>query len=85
MQQFGLYRAIRNVQFGFSHNAHHLYSVLEMYNLSSGIFFTLVWELGFALHEMFEVSLLSMGELPYEEYVLTFEELNQFRENDISV
>lgn len=51
-----------------------------MYNLSSGTFFTLVEKLGFALYEMFEVSLLSMGELQYEEYVPTFEELNQLKE-----
>lgn len=85
LQKFGLYKAIKNVQFGFSHNAYHLYSILEMCNLSSGIFFTPVRELGFILYEMFEVSLFSMGELPYKEYVLTFEELNQIREKDISV
>lgn len=39
----------------------------------------------FALHEMFVVLLLSMRELPYEEYVLSFEELNQLNEKDRSV
>lgn len=44
-----------------------------------GTFFTPVGELGFAF-QMFEVSLLLMGELPYEEYVPTVEELNQLKE-----
>lgn len=42
-------------------------------------------ELGFSLHEMFKVSLLSRGELPYEEYVPTTKELNQLKEKDIII
>ena len=53
--------------------------MLEMYNPSTTTFFTLSGELGFALHEMFEVSGLSMGEVPYEEYVLGAEELHILR------
>lgn len=79
-----LYGAIRNIQFGLSHNTYHLYSILEMFNPHSGTFFTPVEKLGFALHEMFEVSLLSVGELPYEKYVLTIEELDQLKEKDMA-
>jgi len=32
--------------------------------------------MGFALHEMFEVLGLSIGDLPYEEYILGTEELH---------
>lgn len=71
LQNFGLYGAIRNVQFGFSHNTYHLYNILEIFNPHSDTFFTLIGELGFTLHEIFEVSLLSMGELPYEQYMPT--------------
>lgn len=60
LRDFGLYGEIRNVQFGLPHSACHLFSILEMYNPSSGTSFTPVGELGIALHEMFEVSLLSM-------------------------
>lgn len=62
LQDLGLYGAIRNVQFDLPHSAYHLFSVLEiMYNPYSGTFYTPVGELGFTLHEIFEVSVLSMG------------------------
>lgn len=75
LKDIGLYGAIRNVQYGLSYSAYHLFGILEMYKPKSRTFFMLVGELGFALHEMFEVSLLSIGELPYEEMVSTTEEL----------
>lgn len=46
-----------------------------MYNPMFGTFITHVSELGFALHEMFKVFLLLMGDLSYEEIVLTIKEL----------
>jgi len=54
---------------------------MEMYCLVSGTFFTPVGELGMALHEMWEVSNLSMGSKPYEEYFPCVEELAQL-DND---
>lgn len=30
LQEFGFNRAIKNIRFGFLHNAYHLYSILEM-------------------------------------------------------
>lgn len=80
LQIFGLYEIIRNVQLGLPHNTYHLYNILEMFNPYSGTFFTLVWELGFALHKIFEVSLPTMRELSYEEYVPTTEELGQLKD-----
>lgn len=75
LKDIKLYRAIRNVQYGLPHSAYYLFSVLEMYDSKSGTFFPLIDELDFAQHEMFEVSLLSMGELPYEDIVLMTQEL----------
>lgn len=54
MKDIGLYGAVRIIQYGLPHSAYHLVSVLEMYHPKSGIFFTLVGELSFALHEIFE-------------------------------
>lgn len=75
LKDIKLYGAIRNVQYGLLHSSYHLFSVLEMYNPKYKTFFTPVGELGFALYEMFEASLLSMGELPCEEIVSMMEEL----------
>jgi len=41
--------------------------MLERYNLDSCTFFTSSGEIGFALHEMYEVSGLPMGDLLYED------------------
>ena len=45
-----------------------LLAIFELYCPATGTFFTPVGELGMALHEMWEVSALPMGSLPYEEY-----------------
>ena len=50
--------------------------MLELYNPESSTFFTQSGELGLALHEMYEVFGLPMGEIPYEEYILSIEELH---------
>jgi len=47
------------------------YDVMEHYNPLTGTFFTPAGEIGLALHELYEVSGLVMGDAPYEEYVLT--------------
>nr|ABB55316.1 hypothetical protein 12.t00027 [Asparagus officinalis] len=56
-------------RYGISPNYSGLFAMLEFYNPHTDTFFTPVGELGFALHEMFEISGLSFGELPYEEFV----------------
>ena len=55
---------------------YNFFGVLEKYNPDTCTFFTPVGEMGFALHVMFEVSELSMGDLPYEEYIPSTEELD---------
>ena len=47
-----------------------------------GPFFTPVSELGLALHEMWEISNLSMGSMPYEEYFPCAIELEQMEKDD---
>lgn len=44
-----------------------------------------VGDLGLAIHEIFEVLLLLVGELPYDRYVPTTEELNQLKSSDAHV
>lgn len=83
LKDIGLYEAIRNVQYDLSYSAYHLFNVLEMYNSKSETFFTPVGELGFTLYEIFKVSLLSMGELPYEEIVLIMEEQRWMKKHDL--
>lgn len=56
-----------------------------MYNSDFVTFFIPIGELGYTLHKMFEVSLLSIRKLPYEEFVLTTEELNLLRTHNVRV
>ena len=50
--------------------------MLERYNPETCTFFTSVEEMGLALHEMYEVFRLVMGDIPHEEYVPSVEELH---------
>ena len=54
--------------------------MLEKYNPNSCTFFSPVGEMWFALHEMYEVSGLPMGDLPYEEYVPGTKELHWMKD-----
>ena len=71
LEQVGLRHAVRAVQYGIPQSSHNFYGILEHYNHLTGTFFTPVGEMGLALHELYEVSGLVMGDAPYEEYVLT--------------
>jgi len=82
LTQVGLYHSVRVVQYGLPQSSHNFYGVLERYNPLTGTFFTPVEEMGLALHELYEVSGLVMGDTPYEEYVPTFEELHLLRKKD---
>jgi len=64
------------VCYGIALSNYNLFVILEKYNPDTCIFFTPIGEIGFALHEIFEVSGLNMGYLPYEEYIPNTEELN---------
>ena len=75
LKRFGLHEAVRATCFVININILNFYTVLEMYCPVSGTFFTLIGELGMALHEMWEVSNLFMGSKPYEECFPCAEEL----------
>jgi len=63
--QSSLSVAVRAVQYGILQSSHHFFIMLERYNPETCTFFTPVGEMGFALHEMYEVSGLAMGDIPY--------------------
>ncbi|ONK77510.1 uncharacterized protein A4U43_C02F7330 [Asparagus officinalis] len=64
--QSGLTILVLATRRGITQNYPSFFAMLERYNPDSCTFFTLVGELGFALHEMHAVSGLSFGQMPYE-------------------
>jgi len=68
LERLGFHEAIRTICYGIQMSVVKFYAIFELYCLVTGTFFTPVGELGMALHEMWEVSTLPMGSLPYEEY-----------------
>ena len=68
LDRLGLYEAIRATCYGIQMSEANFYAIFELYCPATGTFFTPVGELGMALHEMWEVSALPLGSLPYEEY-----------------
>lgn len=58
LKDIGLYGAIKNIQYGLPHSAYYMFSILEIYIPKSWTFFIPISELGFALYEIFEVSVL---------------------------
>lgn len=85
LKEIGLYRAIRNVQYGILQGSYHLLDLLEMYNSTTDAFFALVSEQVLTLHEMYEVSMLSMDEASYKEYIPTTDELNMLKAKDMRI
>jgi len=79
--QARLYEAIRVVQYDTSQRTQHFYAILEHYNLETCTFFTPIGKIGFALHEMYEVSGLMIGDVPCEKYVLSTEELHLLKKS----
>jgi len=62
--------------YGIAPSHYNSFAILEKYNPNTCTFFTPVRKMGFALHEMFEVSGQSMGDLSSEEYISSTEELH---------
>jgi len=75
LERLGLYEAIKATCYGIQMSIANFYAIFELYYPATGTFFTHVGELGMTLHEMWEVSALSIGYLPYEEYFPCEEEL----------
>lgn len=80
-----LYHTVRAVQHGIPFSRFHFLSILELYYPETDIFFTPVGKMGLALHELYEVSSLPIGEFLCEEYVITGEELHLLHAQDALV
>ena len=76
LTQSGLTIPVLATRRGVVQSLHNFFAMLEKYNPDSCTFFTPAGELGFALHEMQAVSGLSLGKMPYEEFIPTTEELS---------
>ena len=74
--QCGLYLAIRATCYGIAPSDYNFFGVFEKYNPDTCTFFTPVGEMGFALHEMFEMLELSIGDRSYEKYIPSTVELH---------
>ena len=81
----GLYHSVRAIQYGLLQSSYNFYGVLEHCNPLTGTFFTPAGEIGLTLHELYEVSGRVMGDVSYEEYVPTSEELHLLRKEDPQV
>ena len=77
----GLYTTVKAVQYGTPQSNFHFFAILECYNPMTCTFFNPCREMGFALHEMYKVPGLSMGHLPYEEYIPSTEELHLMKKD----
>ena len=73
---------MRAIQYGISQSAQYFYAILEWYNSETCTFFTPIGKMGLALHEMYKVSGLVIGDAPYEEYVPLTEELHLLKKRD---
>ena len=73
---------MRVVQYGIPQSTQYFYAILERYNLWTRTFFTPVEKMGLALHEMYVVSGLVIGDAPYKEYVPSTEELHLLKKSD---
>lgn len=65
------------MQFGLPLNIQNFFYILEHYNPNTNTFFMPVREMGMAMHEMHEVTLLPDGDYPYEEFVPNKRELRE--------
>ena len=80
LAQSGLACPIMATKHGIALSPYNFFAILERYNPETCTFFTPEGELGFALHEMFDVSGLPFGDLPYEEFVPGSTELKILKE-----
>ena len=78
--QSGLYQAVRAVQYGISLSHFHFFAMLERYNRTLAHSLP-KWRDGLALHEMYEVFGLRMGDLQYEENISGTEELHLMKKD----
>ena len=80
--QAGLYGVVKAIQYGIPQSNQLFYAILEWYSPETSTFFTPIREMGLALHEMYEVSGLVIGDAPYKEYVPSTEKLHLLKKSD---
>ena len=68
LMKIGLHEAVRATCYEIEICVPSFFAIFELYCPATGTFFTLVSEFGLALYEMWEISNLLMGSMPYEEY-----------------
>jgi len=68
LRRLGLYEAVRATCYAIQMSVANFFAIFELFCPTTGAFFTPVGELGTILHEIWEVSVLPMRSLPYEEY-----------------
>ena len=61
-------RQLKATCYGSQMSITNFYAIFELYCPATGTFFIPVNKLGMTLHEVWEVSALPLGSLPYEEY-----------------
>jgi len=85
LERLGLYEAVRATCYGIQMSVANFYAIFELYCPAIGTLFTPVGELGMALHEMWEVSVLPLGPLPYEEYFPCEAELALLEKHELAL
>lgn len=80
----GLFRAIWATQYGIVTNLGQLFAILEIYNSTTGTFFTSDSTIRLALHEMLQVFRLPIGDILYEKYFSRPKELETLLAKDNS-
>ena len=65
LRRLGLHESVRATCFGINISILNFYAILELCYLESAYF---SHQLAMELHEMWKVSNLPMGSIPYEEY-----------------
>ncbi|XP_020272747.1 uncharacterized protein LOC109847926 [Asparagus officinalis] len=77
----GLDVPIRATMHGLQSSVSHFLCLFEIYNPDTNTFFTKNGELGLPLHEMMQVSALPMGDVPYQEFFPTTNQLIKMKDS----
>ncbi|ONK58027.1 uncharacterized protein A4U43_C09F7150 [Asparagus officinalis] len=79
LKSIRLYEAIRATQYGLPVHVLHFLGLMELYNPDTNTFVTRNGELGLPFHEMHKVSGLQFGDIPYQEYFPSNQELQKLK------
>ena len=82
LRKLGLREAVRATCHVIEISVPNFFAIFKLYCPVSGTFFTPVSELGLALHEMWKVSNLLRGLMPYDEYFPCMMELEQMEKDN---